>query len=64
MSELLEKFSGIKHLPIFPLPLVMVPGELVPLHIFEERYRKMLRDVEAGDRPGADHAGEDAEHRR
>ncbi len=49
MSELLEKFSGIKHLPIFPLPLVMVPGELVPLHIFEERYRKMLRDVEAGD---------------
>ncbi|MBK7392525.1 MAG: LON peptidase substrate-binding domain-containing protein [Chloracidobacterium sp.] len=49
MSEILEKFSGIKHLPIFPLPLVMVPGELVPLHIFEERYRKMLRDVEAGD---------------
>lgn len=49
MSELLEKFSGIKHLPIFPLPLVMLPGELVPLHIFEERYRKMLRDVEAGD---------------
>ncbi len=46
MSELLEKFSGIKHLPIFPLPLVMLPGELVPLHIFEERYRKMLRDVE------------------
>ncbi len=50
MSELVEKFSGIKQLPIFPLPLVMVPGELVPLHIFEERYRKMLRDVEAGDR--------------
>ena len=49
MSELLEKFSAIKHLPIFPLPLVMVPGELVPLHIFEERYRKMLRDVEAED---------------
>ncbi len=49
MSELLEKFSGIKHLPVFPLPLVMVPGELVPLHIFEERYRKMLSDVEAGD---------------
>ncbi|MEQ1923045.1 MAG: LON peptidase substrate-binding domain-containing protein, partial [Pyrinomonadaceae bacterium] len=50
MSELLEKFSDIKHLPIFPLPLVMVPGELVPLHIFEERYRKMLSDVEVGDR--------------
>ena len=49
MSEILEKLSGIKHLPIFPLPLVMVPGELVPLHIFEERYRKMLSDVEAED---------------
>ncbi|MBK8304005.1 MAG: LON peptidase substrate-binding domain-containing protein [Chloracidobacterium sp.] len=36
-------------MPIFPLPLVMVPGELMPLHIFEERYRKMLRDVGAGD---------------
>ena len=49
MSEILEKFSGIRHLPIFPLPLVMVPGELVPLHIFEERYRKMLSDVEVED---------------
>lgn len=49
MSELLEKFSDLKHLPIFSLPLIMLPGELVPLHIFEERYRKMLRDVEAGD---------------
>lgn len=46
MSEVLEKVSGIKHLPIFPLPLVMLPNELLPLHIFEERYRKMLRDIE------------------
>jgi ATP-dependent Lon protease len=32
-------------LPIFPLPLVQFPGAVTPLHIFEERYRKMLRDV-------------------
>jgi ATP-dependent Lon protease len=32
-------------LPIFPLPLVQFPGAITPLHIFEERYRKMLHDV-------------------
>ena len=46
MSEALKKVSGIKHLPLFPLPLVLLPNELLPLHIFEERYRKMLKDVE------------------
>ncbi len=29
-----------------PLPLVLLPNELLPLHIFEPRYRKMLKDVE------------------
>jgi Lon protease-like protein len=29
-------------LPIFELPLAIVPGELVPLHIFEERYKRMI----------------------
>ncbi|MFM9905648.1 MAG: LON peptidase substrate-binding domain-containing protein [Pyrinomonadaceae bacterium] len=46
MSEALEKISGIKHLPIFPLPLVMLPNELLPLHIFEDRYQQMLKDVQ------------------
>lgn len=46
MSEALEKVTGIRHLPIFPLPLVMLPNELLPLHIFEDRYRQMLKDVE------------------
>jgi Lon protease-like protein len=45
MSEQLEKVSGIKHLPLFPLPLVLLPNELLPLHIFEPRYRQMLKDV-------------------
>lgn len=45
MSENLEKVSGIKHLPLFPLPLVLLPNELLPLHIFEPRYRQMLKDI-------------------
>jgi Lon protease-like protein len=28
--------------PLFPLELVALPGELVPLHIFEERYKTMM----------------------
>jgi Lon protease-like protein len=27
---------------LFPLPLVLVPGELLPLQIFEERYRRLI----------------------
>jgi ATP-dependent Lon protease len=45
MSELLENLNDIKHLPIFPLPIVLLPNELLPLHIFEPRYRKMLKDI-------------------
>ena len=37
-------------IPIFPLPLVQFPGAITPLHIFEDRYRKMLKDVMAGDK--------------
>ena len=36
-------------LPIFPLPEVtLFPHTLLPLHIFETRYRQMLTDVLAG----------------
>lgn len=45
MSEASEKVLGLKHLPIFPLPIVLLPGELLPLHVFEPRYRQMLKDV-------------------
>lgn len=30
-------------LPLFPLGLVLLPGEPVPLHIFEPRYREMVK---------------------
>ena len=31
-------------LPLFPLNLVLLPFELLPLHIFEPRYKKMVKD--------------------
>jgi Lon protease-like protein len=36
MGPTLERF------PLFPLGLVLLPHELVPLHIFEERYKLMI----------------------
>jgi Lon protease-like protein len=36
-------------LPIFPLNHVLFPGELLPLHIFEPRYRRLLADCLEGD---------------
>jgi len=36
VGDLYESF------PIFPLPLVLLPTELAPLHIFEDRYKRMI----------------------
>jgi hypothetical protein len=39
----------LAQLAMFPLPdTVLLPGTLLPLHIFEPRYRDMIRDVVAG----------------
>lgn len=36
----------MKRLPLFPLPeTVVFPGLLIPLFIFEERYKQMVRDL-------------------
>jgi len=40
----------ILRFPLFPLGLVMLPGELVPLHIFEERYKQMIGECLDEDR--------------
>jgi uncharacterized protein len=34
---------------MFPLSILPLPGELVPLHIFEPRYRQLLQDIETRD---------------
>ena len=42
---------AVRELPLFPLPdVVLFPQEVLPLHIFEPRYRRMLRTVMAEDR--------------
>lgn len=32
-------------IPIFPLNLIILPGEIVPLHIYEPRYKQLINDV-------------------
>ncbi len=39
-----------KELPVFPLSIVLFPGALLPLHIFEERYKQMMKDSLASDK--------------
>jgi Lon protease-like protein len=40
-----------QHVPLFPLPeVVLFPRTILPLHIFEPRYRKMIADALDGDR--------------
>jgi Lon protease-like protein len=42
---------ALPRIAIFPLPgAVLLPHALVPLHIFEPRYRKMTRDCDEGSR--------------
>lgn len=49
MSEALDRVRGVRYLPLFPLPVVLFPGVPLPLHIFEPRYRQLLRDIRAND---------------
>jgi len=35
----------VRDFPLFPLGLVALPSELIPLHIFEERYKTMMARV-------------------
>ncbi len=57
-----------RRIPLFPLPgVVLMPGTMLPLHIFEPRYRAMVADALAGDRtigmamlyPGWEAGGDD-----
>jgi len=43
--------EALRRLPLFPLPnVVLFPHALLPLHIFEERYRALTRDILGGAR--------------
>ena len=41
---------AIERLPLFPLKTVLMPGMVLPLRIFERRYRLMMQRVLAGER--------------
>jgi len=42
--------AGTRLVPVFPLPdVVFFPSTILPLHIFELRYRAMVKDALAGD---------------
>jgi Lon protease-like protein len=50
----------VRDFPLFPLGTVALPHELVPLHIFEERYRTMIGEcMERGTEFGIVWEGED-----
>lgn len=41
----------IRQIPVFPLPdVVFFPGTVLPLHVFETRYRAMVKDALQADR--------------
>jgi Lon protease-like protein len=40
-----------ERLALFPLRTVLFPGMVLPLHIFEHRYRKLVHDCVEGSRP-------------
>ena len=40
----------MSELGLFPLPIVLLPTELVPLHIFEERYKELIGECLADER--------------
>ena len=46
----MERRATILELPIFPLGTVLFPGMPLPLHIFEERYKRMIGRCLDGDR--------------
>jgi uncharacterized protein len=38
----------VQRLPLFPLGTVLLPGAVLPLHVFEERYRSLVQTLLAG----------------
>src|SRR5512142_739713 len=47
----MDETSEAIELPLFPLNTVLFPGQVLPLHIFEQRYQQMIRRCLAEDLP-------------
>ncbi len=50
MAQPIPRLEGVKRIPLFPLPIALFPNAMLPLHIFEERYKAMLRDCMMGEK--------------
>jgi Lon protease-like protein len=53
LSDLVFIFVGdmTNFIPIFPLSVVVYPGEVMHLHIFEPRYKQLIRECQESSRP-------------
>ena len=49
--QISHRSPQMPRLPLFPLQIVVFPGEEVPLHIFEPRYRQLVRDMNDAGEP-------------
>ncbi len=49
MTEAFSDGSGRRRLGMFPLSTILFPHALLPLHVFEPRYRELVADCMAGD---------------
>ena len=47
----MKKEAKVNALPLFPLNVVLFPGQSLPLHIFEPRYRVMIRQCMENSEP-------------
>lgn len=47
----MDEAVNVLELPLFPLNTVLFPGQMLPLHIFEDRYWLMIRRCLAEDLP-------------
>lgn len=47
----MQTTTDLIELPLFPLDIVLFPGQVLPLHIFEARYRLMISQCLAEDKP-------------
>ena len=36
----------LNNFPLFPVSVIVFPGEIQPLHVFEQRYKELIRDME------------------
>lgn len=49
IDELTRSVPVVAVLPMFPLGTPLLPGAVLPLHVFEPRYRQMVHDLLADD---------------